>query len=364
MLRKDISIIVPVYNGERYLSNLMKAVYDLHTQATKKRIGIELILINDGSLDNSGIECKKLEDKYEFVFLYEKQNSGIADTRNFGLQHAQGEYVLFIDQDDIFVPDVCLHAFKKLKETGADCCLWSSNHIFPDGRQTMNVRIPKESIYIQHEIRQALLEQYLQKEENERIFHIPGYVWSGLYTLNFLKTNNIRFFSFVYCEDDCIFVNQVMRYAERIVMIPDVGYLWSCNPKSESHRSRYIQNYWEKTQKLNQWFSENIYDIFDDYKPPKEKLDKEMALNLYAYIENECSLQNPSSSVEISQSLKNFFENEKYYKCIRYENKPYGGAGMRRQILHALILRRKYRIMCLFLRMHERTIQKLKIRKQ
>ena len=69
-------------------------------------------------------------------------------------------------------------ALKKLKETGADCCLWSSNHRFPDGSQSENVRIVEEAVYERNELRQALLDQYLQKDEEEKVFHIPGYTRS------------------------------------------------------------------------------------------------------------------------------------------------------------------------------------------
>ena len=199
-------------------------------------------------------------------------------------------------------------ALKKLKETGADCCLWSSNHRFPDGSQSENVRIVEEAVYERNELRQALLDQYLQKDEEEKVFHIPGYVWSGIYNLKFLTMNKIHFFSFVDCEDDCIFMNQVICFAEKLAQIPEVGYLWSCNPKSESHRSRYICNYWEKVQKLDQWFRENIYDIFSDSRPPEEKTQKELAIHLYTCVENECSLQNSASFLEISEWLKEFLE--------------------------------------------------------
>ena len=185
----DLSIIVPVYKGKEYLDNLMSSVCSLQKQAEQYEYTLELLLIDDGSPDDSGNECQRLAEMYKFVSVYKKENSGIADTRNFGLRHARGEYICFMDQDDAIVPEVCIKAIKKIKEENADCCLWSSNHRFEDGTQRENVRIPEERVHEEKEIRQALLDQYLQKEEEEKIFHIPGYVWSGLYSRKFLEEN-------------------------------------------------------------------------------------------------------------------------------------------------------------------------------
>ena len=157
-------------------------------------------------------------------------------------------------------------------------------------------------------------------------------------------------------------MNQVIRHAEKIVQIPDVGYLWTCNLKSESHRSRYIENYWEKNQKLEHWFQCEIYDIFDGYKPSEIKVKKEKAIKIYNYVENECGIKNEASATEIVRRLKAFFDNSEYYQCIKNEEKPYGGTGMRRRIIHNLIQKRRYGILFLFLRMYGLTVQRIKIR--
>ena len=359
-IKTDLSIIVPVYKGKEYLSSLISSVCALKNQADDSKI--ELLLIDDGSPDGSASECQRIADMYRFVSAYEKENGGIADTRNFGLRHARGEYVCFMDQDDAIVPKVCIKAMKKIKEEQADGCLWSSNHRFEDGTQRENVRILEERVYDKKEIRQALLDQYLQKDEKEKLFHIPGYVWSGIYSKKFLEENQICFFSFVDYEDDCIFMNQVMRHAEKIVQIPDVGYLWTCNLKSESHRSRYIENYWEKNQKLEQWFQCEIYDIFDGYKPSEIKVKQGKAIKIYNYVENECGIKNKASAGEIVRRLKGFFDNSEYYQCIKNEEKPYGGTGMRRRIMHGLIRWRQYGMLFLFLRIYGWTVQRVKIK--
>jgi len=86
----DISIIIPVYNVESYLEDCIKSIL---TQDCVERC--ELLLIDDGSIDNSPNICDKYGRKYENIITYHKTNGGLSDARNYGLQRSKGEYVFF-----------------------------------------------------------------------------------------------------------------------------------------------------------------------------------------------------------------------------------------------------------------------------
>ena len=89
-----ISVIIPVYNVEKYLPGCIDSIIEQTYR------NLEIILINDGSPDNSGEICKKYAEKYPFFKYYEKENEGLSRTRNFGIQHAEGKYFVFLDPDD------------------------------------------------------------------------------------------------------------------------------------------------------------------------------------------------------------------------------------------------------------------------
>lgn len=91
---KKISIIVPIYNVEKYLR---KCLHSLTSQTLKD---IEIILVNDGSTDSSRKIAVEFSNKYDNIKLYDKSNGGLSDARNYGLQYVTGEYVAFIDSDD------------------------------------------------------------------------------------------------------------------------------------------------------------------------------------------------------------------------------------------------------------------------
>ena len=350
MVETDIrlSIIIPIYNGEKYLDRLGASIRKFSTGQ------VEILLIDDGSLDKSLEKCRKFVEIWPFVKVFSKENGGIADTRNYGMKQARGTYLCFMDQDDEIVMEICMKALEKAEKTQADACLWSSERAFENGTKAKNVTFQQERLYDETEIRGALLAQYLRKEPSEKIFHIPGYVWSGLYRNEFLRNHEIHFFSFVDYEDDCIFMNQVMRWAKKLMILPDVGYYWTCNLQSESHRIKYIDHLWEKKMRLREWFQNSVYDIFEAQKPPREQLEKENAIWIYEYIENICSIKNPASNRAIIREMRVFFQNKEHFAWILQEKEPYGGAGGRRKMMHSLLVKKWYPAVLVWLRLYEK----------
>ena len=96
MANKLVSIIVPVYNVEKYLP---KCVGSLINQTYKN---VEIILVDDGSTDQSGNICDTYLEKDNRIVVLHKKNGGLSDARNFGIEHAKGDYYSFVDSDDTF----------------------------------------------------------------------------------------------------------------------------------------------------------------------------------------------------------------------------------------------------------------------
>lgn len=90
------SIIIPVYNVEKYL----RACLDSLTRQTVGFDNLEIVLVNDGSTDGSEAICREFDEEYDNVFFFSKENEGLSKTRNFGLAHSHGKYIFFLDSDD------------------------------------------------------------------------------------------------------------------------------------------------------------------------------------------------------------------------------------------------------------------------
>ena len=95
MNNKLISVIIPVYNREGFLSKCIESVL------SQKNVSLEIILVDDGSTDNSLAICRSYSEKYPFVKVIHQENSGIGAARNTGLDAATGDCIFFLDSDDI-----------------------------------------------------------------------------------------------------------------------------------------------------------------------------------------------------------------------------------------------------------------------
>ena len=105
-----ISVIVPVYNAEKYIS---KCIDSILSQTFKD---FELILINDGSTDNSDLICDKYASIDNRVKVFHKKNGGAGSARNLGIQKASGDWVMFVDSDDWIEPECLDICSKKLRK--------------------------------------------------------------------------------------------------------------------------------------------------------------------------------------------------------------------------------------------------------
>lgn len=113
MIKKLISIIVPVYNVEKYLDNCIQSVINQTYE------DIELILVDDGSTDKSGEICDKYSKNKNTIIIH-KANTGVSDTRNIGIENANGEFIMFLDSDDFLHPLACELLYNKILEDGSD----------------------------------------------------------------------------------------------------------------------------------------------------------------------------------------------------------------------------------------------------
>ena len=112
-----ISIIIPIYNVQDYLD---KCIYSIVSQTYNN---IEIILIDDGSPDNCPKLCDNWENKDNRIKVYHKENGGLSDARNFGIEHCNGDYIVFIDSDDYIEKDMIETLYITIKEDKSDIAI-------------------------------------------------------------------------------------------------------------------------------------------------------------------------------------------------------------------------------------------------
>ena len=113
----QISVIVPIFNASKYLKRCISSIVD---QSYDK---LEILLVNDGSTDNSLHICEAFAAKDNRIKVISQDNGGVSKARNTGLRFATGEYVMFLDSDDYMLPDMCKTMLDVLHSKQADCVI-------------------------------------------------------------------------------------------------------------------------------------------------------------------------------------------------------------------------------------------------
>src|SRR5690625_188058 len=111
---KKISIIVPVYNAEKYIERCLKSILN------QRYTNLEIIIVDDGSTDNSSKICIDYEKQYKNIIYVKKENEGPGPARNLGIRLASGDYIGFVDSDDFIHKDMYYNMIKELEKHDAD----------------------------------------------------------------------------------------------------------------------------------------------------------------------------------------------------------------------------------------------------
>ena len=122
-MASKISVIIPVYNVEQYLEKCLDSILN---QTYKN---IEIILVNDGSIDKSGLICDEYSRKYNNIKVFHKENGGVSSARNLGITVAKGEYITFADPDDFLNKDMYKILYENAKNYNSDITICSVNEI-------------------------------------------------------------------------------------------------------------------------------------------------------------------------------------------------------------------------------------------
>ena len=199
-----VSVIIPVYNVEQYLRKCLDSVIN---QTYKN---LEIICINDGSLDNCGAILDEYVQKDSRIIVIHQKNAGVSDARNKGLRNAQGEYILFVDPDDWCETDLIETAIEGFKDDEIDLVYWGSNII-------VEREISDEEFYI-HQRANSCYRNGKYPTTGQLVETLTGRVSNKLFKAEILKNYNIKFPS-CKCFEDLFFNLSYYKHTRYIYFI-------------------------------------------------------------------------------------------------------------------------------------------------
>ncbi len=209
-----VSIIVPVYNAQDFLATAIESVLDQSLQE------FELILVDDGSKDQSGAICDAYAEKDSRIVVLHKENGGICDARNAGLRVATGQYVGFMDNDDILDTDTLKDNYMLAQAHGADWVKFGKKELLLRGGKILKERSTnfKEAVYTGNEI----LENLMQLRADDTM----TFVWDSLIDRAILTENNLQFdTNFKSGNEDIDLCEQLAPLCKKLVVNPRCYYI-------------------------------------------------------------------------------------------------------------------------------------------
>lgn len=220
MMTPDVSIIVPVYDAEEYLPRCLDSVVGQTLQ------NWELLLIDDGSTDRSGLICDNYAAKGERIHVIHQKNAGVSSARNVGLAAASGRYIGFVDADDWIVPEMFQRLLSIATEQDCDLVMCDARTVYTDGRSELDTitQLENSSILSNGNISSNLL------------LEMAGSVCRCLYRAEMLRRHAIEFPSGIKFSEDRIFNILSIGYADRVAYEKIAYYQRFINVESAVHR--------------------------------------------------------------------------------------------------------------------------------
>lgn len=230
MYEQLISIIIPIYKAEQYVSKCINSVL----AQTYSRW--ELLLVNDGSPDRCNEICQKYAEKDERIRYFEQQNQGVSVARNLGIENAKGDILIFVDADDWINKEMCQTIVEHWDES-IELLLFDYQEVHKNGKHVHRHFFQQEYINFQSDLRYDI--DYLMlsvlgfyQDWDKKSVHTIAVPWSRAYSQKFICNNNIYFPVGIYMNEDRIFNLRCIDKIKNAIYINSPLYNYCTNDNS------------------------------------------------------------------------------------------------------------------------------------
>lgn len=228
-----VSLIIPVYNGEDFVSQMFNALDKQHFR------DFQVIVIDDGSTDNTWKVLQAYQS--DNIKVIRQTNQGVSAARNVGLRFAQGKYVLFPDMDDYLMPNYIDHMVQQLEQSGGEMAICGYSEYGNTSRNSYQY-IPEETSY--RSMATFISDMLVYKK-------IGSSLWNKIFLLRIIKKNNLYFDDNIQIGEDLLFILQYLNYVNQVTTVQAVLYKYYVNPVSAMNLSNVSTKF--KRTWLTEW---------------------------------------------------------------------------------------------------------------
>lgn len=306
-----VSIIIPVYNSEPYLATCIKSV----TGQTLKNI--EIIIVNDGSLDSSLAICEKFKEQDERIKLFSIPNSGSAAARNIGLENAIGEYIGFVDSDDWVREEMFEELYDVAQKEDVD--IVGCNFIrYYSGKEFKNI-IPyhRSGRYSKKDLVDEFFPYMIANENLGKV--APVTMVTKIFRRELIESKGIRFDERLLGGQDIAFSSSGIIHSRSLYLMNEAYfYYYRYNPRSRTNT--YMPNAWEVSKSYRDYF-QNLLANYDGYDFSRQISLHKLSGALTA-INYETKQGNPKNLLQKYRTVKqicNDTSGDQAFALVRYE---------------------------------------------
>ena len=254
-----VSIVIPIYNVSRFLDDCMNSLLKADDVCD-----MEIFLVDDGSTDDSGIVAEKYSQNYKNIRCFHKPNGGLSDARNFGIAHAKGEYVIFVDSDDCVKPKEFAEILKVVYVFSGDVLIWDASVVDEEGNSIDS----DQEKYMTHTGVTPFKNFSGEESIKQQLVNHPWFVVSvclGAYRRQYLLENNYYFETGILYEDD-LWKPIVMLNARKLIYIPIRAYSYRIREGSIIHnvdlrKDKHVESLIYVFNSMYEYYDHNISDI-------------------------------------------------------------------------------------------------------
>lgn len=332
-----ISVVIPVYNVEKFVKRCVESLVNQHYK------DCELILVDDGSTDSSGLICDKLAEKYNEVRALHKENGGLASARNYGLQYVNGEYVTFVDSDDFVSNNYFEFLDAHLILSRPDLLKFGFQRLRNGTPSPATVPYFKEGLYDRNAIETDILPGSVgpyRLFDYEKLAVLSACTCA--YRTEFLKNNHIIFRSErEILSEDYLFNYTALLKAQQIEISHEYPYIYDyrdgslskCYKPDMLQRMLNLQNAYK-----NELQASGLYDKFRD------RYYSVCVDGFYACITNECCDWNQSDFKSVAKNVRSILSLPRCRKAVKLCH--HRGLSLKGSIIYSLMRFRCARLMC------------------
>lgn len=334
-MNKKISIIIPVYNCEKYIKRCIDSILSQNYK------DIEIIIVNDGSTDKTNEILESYKKMDNRIVVIEKENSGVSDSRNIGVMNAKGDYISFIDADDYIEPNIYMEVMKNIIKYNCDIEMFSYYEVVNDYKK--KVYFPWNEVikeFRDEEINNKLLPHMISKLKTESN-SIMGAVWRAVIKSDIAKKN--KFIKDIPISEDLLYLIDCISDASTIVMINKCLYNYIRHINSATTKYKY--DFDETNEKVQKELIKRLNDI-----GMTEDIEKRLGLNrfrMYTLTFSNIMRNKESSFFEKYRLIKN--KTKICNKDLYIKRKIVNEMNLERKFIYFLVKTKQcFFITCLF----------------